>query len=60
MDRKNNYEFWKSQKDKEDIYYKYVLHHEKIREQLQTKETLEEAAAAAAAEIEKEIKKIFR
>ena len=60
MDRKNHYEFWKSQQDKEDIYYKYVLHHEEIREQLQTKETLEEAAAAAAAEIGKEIKKIFR
>ncbi|MBQ4058381.1 MAG: hypothetical protein IJD40_05560 [Lachnospiraceae bacterium] len=59
MDRKNHYDFWKSQQDKEDIYYRYRMNVERIREQLQTKETLEEAAAAAA-EIEKEIKKIFR
>ena len=60
MDRKNYYDFWKSQQDKEDIYYRYRMNVERIREQLQTKETLEEVAAAAAAEIEKEIKKIFR
>lgn len=60
MDRKNHYDFWKSQQDKEDIYYRYRMNVERIREQLQTKETLEEAAAAAAAEIEKEIEKIFR
>ena len=60
MDRKNYYDFWKSQQDKEDIYYRYRMNVEQIREQLQTKEALEEAAAAAAAEIEKEIKKIFR
>ena len=60
MDRKNYYDFWKSQQDKEDIYYRYRMNVEQIREQLQTKEELEEAAAAAAAEIEKEIRKIFK
>lgn len=60
MDRKNYYDFWKSQQDKEDIYYRYRMNVEQIREQLQTKEELEEAAAAAAAEIEKELRKIFK
>lgn len=60
MYRKNHYDFWKSQQDKEDIYYQYGMNVERIREQLQTKETVEEVVAAAAAAIEKEIKKIFK